>query len=220
MISQNRSRLVLGLVVALAVWAGCRDENPVGEDKNRAPETYLVDSPGFNEAGYYINHLYWDGFDRDGRVAYFEVTSTDSAGNLDGAVWHQTYRTDSLVRFPVGGETGTAQVLHNRFYVRAVDNLGRPDPDPAWVLFQAKDFQKPRAVFTRAYGFRSDFPDPTDPDTIPLTEPLICDAGVPPDTLPINATVEFAWTGQDGDSLFGTGDEHAEHLSRHVEAHA
>ena len=104
-----------------------------------------------------------------------------------------------LVRFAVGGDDGTVQVLHNRFYVRAVDNLGRRDLDPAWILFQAKDFAQPTVNFTRAAGFRANWPD-----TIGLQAPEECDSGLPPDTLPIGATVEFRWQGVDGDSLFDT----------------
>ncbi len=200
MTNTSRSRLVMAVGAVCVLWAGCRDQDPVGDEKNRAPETYLVQSPEYNEAGFYINQLYWDGYDPDGQVAFFEVTVTDSAGNLDDVVWHQTFRTDSLVRFPVGGDDGTAQLLHNRFYVRAVDNLGRRDLDPAYVLFQAKDFEPPTVVFTADRGYRADWPD-----TIDMHVPARCEVGFPPDTLPIGATAEFRWRGVDADSLFGTG---------------
>jgi hypothetical protein len=212
-LSTNRSRFILLILSLPIIWTGCRDEL-TGEDRNRAPETYLVGAPRFNEAGYYINHLFWSGFDPDGRVDYFEVTLTDSAGNLDEAVWHRTYRADSLVRFPVGGETGTAQVLHNRFYVRAVDDRGRVDPEPAWVLFLAKDFKQPGVVFEEARGYRAGWPDidlrDQDGDGVfnPGNGPIFgapprCESGFPPDTLPLGANVTFDWQGVDDDSLLG-----------------
>jgi len=199
MITPYRSRHLLVALLIAAGWAGCRDtDDPVGDERNRAPDTYLVQSPAFSQAGFYISHIFWDGYDSDGRVAYYEVAVTDSAGNIETAVWHPTFRTDSLVRFGVGGPSGTAQVLHHRFFVRAVDNLGRRDLDPAWILFQAKDFSKPSAEFTLAEGFR-----PNWPDTIPLRTPATCQLGFPPDTLPIEADVRFRWRGVDRDSLLG-----------------
>lgn len=214
MLTTNRSRFLILLLSLPIVWAGCRDENPIGEDRNRAPETYLVQAPRFDQAGYYINHLFWSGFDPDGRIAHFEVTITDSAGNLDEAVWHPTFRADSLVRFPVGGESGTAQLLHNRFYVRAVDNLGRVDIEPAWVLFQAKDFKQPAVIFEEARGYLSgwtdvdlrdqDEDDEFNPDQAPVFgAPPACESGFPPDTLPLGASITFDWSGVDGDSLLG-----------------
>jgi len=213
-LTTNRSRFLILLLSLPIAWSGCRDEDPIGEDRNRAPETYLVQAPRFDQAGYYINHLFWSGFDPDGRVAYFEVAITDSAGNLDEAVWHPTFRADSLVRFPVGGETGTAQLLHNRFYVRAVDNLGRVDIDPAFVLFQAKDFKQPAVLFDEARGYLSGWPDVDlrdqdedgvfNPEEGPIYGgPPACESGFPPDTLPVGASITFNWSGIDGDSLLG-----------------
>jgi hypothetical protein len=193
----------------LVAWSGCRDSDPVGDDRNLPPQTYLVEAPEFSQAGFYINHLFWDGFDPDGRVSYFEVTVTDSFGNLEDTVWHKTFKTDSLVRFPVGGESGQDQVLGNRFYVRAVDLIGRPDPEPAWIFFAARNVQFPEVVFTRAEGSNPEFPDPSNPTIFPLGDfrdddgNLICDFGFPPDTIPAGSNVSFAWTAIDRDSLFG-----------------
>jgi hypothetical protein len=199
MITPYRSRYLIATLLVAAVWAGCREtEDPVDEERNRAPETYLVQSPAFNDAGYYLSHLFWDGYDPDGRVAFYEVAVTDSAGILETAVWHPTFRSDSLVRFGVGGPTGTSQILHHRFFVRAVDNLGRRDLEPAWILFQAKDFFQPLAAFTVAEGSR-----PGWPETIQLGPSASCISGFPPDTLPVGADVRFEWQGVDHDSLLG-----------------
>ena len=191
--------ILAGVVVFL--WAGCREENPLGDEGNLAPETYLVQSPRSGQTGFYINHLFWEGYDPDGRVEFFEVAITDSFGLLDDVTWHRTTRTDSLVRFQAGGESGLSQVLGSRFYVRAVDNHGRSDPRPAWIFFGAKDGAAPEVEFTMARGYNPSWPDEGDPAVIDIGSPGT--SLFPPDTLPADATVEFRWRGVDRDSIFG-----------------
>lgn len=199
---RGRSRAVIVVGAALVVWSGCRDENPLDDEGNRPPETYIVQSPGWGESSFYINHIFWEGYDPDGRVDYFEVTVTDSFGIVEDDVeWHPTFRTDSLVRFPVGGENGQSQVLGNRFYVRAVDNLGRRDLDPAWIFFGARDARYPEVVFKRADGESDEFPQF---GRVSMGVPTFCDRGVPADTLPTGADATFIWTGVDRDSIFGS----------------
>ena len=202
---QRRSQVAGSAVATLAiliVWTGCRHDDPTAV--NLPPDTYLVDAPAYSQSGFYINHIYWDGFDPDGRVSHFEITITDSTGNLEEAVWRATARTDSLVRFQVGGDNGLDQVLGNRFYVRSVDTRGRPDPSPAWIFFGARNPEYPDVIFTAAEGSNPDWPNPDEPAVIALGPSEQCESGFPPDTLPAGADVRFVWTATDRDSLYGT----------------
>ena len=77
----------------------------------------------------------WSGTDRDGFVAYFEirffpVASESSIGPEDG--WSRTTRLDTLVLLPIDEGSSTANVI---FEVRAVDNDGLKDPNPARTIF-------------------------------------------------------------------------------------
>ncbi len=201
MTKTNRLGVVLFAAAVLFLWLGCREESPLGDEGNQPPETYLVQAPPFAQTEFYVSHLFWEGYDPDGRVEYFEVAITDSFGVLDDVTWHKTFKNDSLVRFEVGGEFNLDQVLGRRFYVRAVDNQERADPRPAWVFFGAKDIAFPEIEFVVSRGFNPDWPEPGNPAILsigPRGTGLF-----PPDTLPADATAEFQWTGGDRDSLFG-----------------
>lgn len=188
-------RRVSGLALAGAVLAvllfGCREELGSGVDRNRAPDTYLTGFPAESTTTVYRVHLFWYGADYDGHVERYEFAVTDSAPNDEDTItYRSTTLTDSVFILQVGR---TQQVLAHRFYIRAVDNEGKVDPEPAWTFFGAADLVTPRAVFTRAEGFLEG-----SDSTIAIGEGEVT---VPRDTIDAGMNVRFAWRGQDGDRV-------------------
>jgi hypothetical protein len=128
--------LALCVLAYVAVVAGCEREDPPPVDRNRPPETFITQGPD-NSADpqdpvnlFYRAHLYWRGEDDDGRVVGFRLAVDDTA---DAAAWAFTTSTDSVFRFPVA-EIGP---LEHLFLIRAVDNLGKQDPTPDTLRFEA-----------------------------------------------------------------------------------
>jgi hypothetical protein len=176
--------LALCALAYVAVVAGCEREDPPAVDRNRPPETFITEGPDKSTDPldpvnlFYRAHLYWRGEDDDGRVVGFRVAVDDTA---DAAAWSFTTATDSTFRFPVA-EIGPMEHL---FLIRAVDNLGKQDPTPDTLRFEA---------FT------------SDPPTVRLVE--IC-ADQPNlgrrcgmainDTAEVMSDFTWVWTGGDAD---------------------
>ena len=116
--------------------AGCA-KDVVRLDRNRPPRTFIVaapvDSAGVREGSQasYRVHLYWRGEDDDGYVVGFLWAFDDSSFSN----FRYTTKTDSIFELVVNDSaqlTGSTTVLgvskYHTFLVRAVDNLGKPDP--------------------------------------------------------------------------------------------
>ncbi len=181
--------LASGLMVVLLF--GCRDELESGLDTNQAPDTYLTGVPPDSTATFYRVHLYWYGNDVDGRVTGYEYAITDSfPADEDTITYHHTTRTDSVFLMPVGA---SQQLLGHRFYVRAIDDQGAVDPEPAWAFFGAVDLIPPTPIFTTAEAY-----DPDGPGVMELTS---THETVPTDTVPTGWDVRFNWRGVDNDRM-------------------
>lgn len=126
--------LVLVLSIAGAMLLSCA-KDPVAVDRNRPPQTFLVAAPidttAFDVGYNYRIHLYWRGEDPDGYVVGFLYSWDDSS---IGA-FRYTTRTDSVFELAVNDSeqiiTGVGNPQTSRyhtFFIRAVDNLGKPDP--------------------------------------------------------------------------------------------
>lgn len=166
-------------------------------DRNRPPRTYIVaapiDSAGVGEGSRssYKVHLYWRGEDDDGYVVGFLWAFDDSSsGNF-----RYTSKTDSTFELVVNDSTlltGTTTTLgvskYHTFYVRAVDNLGKPDPGIA--VFNRRTFLastlQPNVKFTGA------LPGPLSPYYEPPESTII-------DTLSDAQPFKIEWRGQDPD---------------------
>jgi hypothetical protein len=188
-------RLAAGLGLggaALAVLLiGCREEVGTAADRNRPPDTYLTGCPAESTTSFYRVHLFWYGSDYDGRVTGYEFAITDSApADEDTIQYRRTSRTDSIFVMKVGK---TQQTLAHRFYIRAIDNQGRVDPEPAWAFFGSVDFVPPRPVFLRSEGYLEGVDS-----IIPITS---SNATVPGDTVNAGWKVRFHWSGVDGDRM-------------------
>jgi len=185
----------LSLAATVVVFAlfGCREEFVNDIDTNRAPDTYLTGAPPESTTTFYRVHLYWYGNDADGVVTGYEWAISDSLpGQADTLDYAYTTVTDSVFLMPVSERQ---QVLGHRFWVRAIDNEGKVDPEPAFAFFGAADPTPPVPYFTLAEAWLGPAQHPTwrmvlDDSTNTRT---------PTDTLPAGASVRFRWTGYDGD---------------------
>jgi hypothetical protein len=180
--------LLVTLVSGSFLLPGCfREQTTAFIDRNQPPETFLVQVPGDSSTAFYRIHLYWNGVDPDGETVAYEWAITDSLPP-ETIVYQRTVRTDSTFVFPV---EETRQVLGHRFYVRAIDNEGKPDPTPAWTFFTARNNCAPQTWFTRAVAMGPNG------ERHPITS---TDLLSPTDTIPSGWSVSFAWTGADCDS--------------------
>ena len=139
-------RMALATVasVAAAFLISC-EKDPLQVDRNRPPQTYLVAAPVDSTVAAlpysYRIHLYWRGEDSDGYVVGFQYSWDDSS---IGAFQYTT-RTDSIFELLVndstttaGGATNPGTARAHRFFIRAVDNLGKPDP--SFTIFNSRVF--------------------------------------------------------------------------------
>jgi len=183
--------LTLAGAVAVMTVFGCRDEFATDIDTNRPPDTYLTGFPAESTTTVYNVHLYWYGNDVDGVVTGYEYAITDSLPLADDTLaYHYTTRTDSIFRIQVSEQ---AQVLGHRFYIRAIDNEGQVDPEPAWTFFAAADLIAPSARFTRSEAW-----DPESGARMELTRDSDSAA---PDTVPAGWNVGFHWAGVDTEEV-------------------
>ncbi len=172
-------------VTAFLFFAGCA-KNPVRVDTNRPPRTYIVAAPGSalardtTNASYRI-HLYWRGEDPDGYVSSYLWAFDDSSVSN----FRYTTKTDSVFEVTVndsadivGGSTRLTTAKIHTFFVRAVDNLGKADPN--------------LAVWNRRL-YRAG----TDAPIVQFVDSLPSGRGI--DTLSDGQPFRICWTGQDPD---------------------
>ncbi len=164
---------------------GCERDETVAVDRNLPPETYITDGPEISPDPanptdlFYRAHLFWRGEDRDGTIAGFRYAIDDTLGQN---AWKFTTKTDSVFRFQAG-EVGTEAHL---FLLRAVDNLGKEDPTPDSLRFEAFTAAAPVVQFRT--------------DLIEVSNSAGSFRGLAPgDTTIVNSTITFIWTGSDAD---------------------
>jgi hypothetical protein len=174
--------------VAAASLISC-EKTPLEVDRNRPPQTFLVSAPvdssveNANTIPYsYRIHLYWRGEDSDGYVVGYQYSWDDSS---IGA-FRYTARTDSIFELLVndsmattGGTTNPGTARAHRFFIRAVDNLGKPDP--SFTIFNSRIFVAKTEAPT--VEFVGGIPSGT------VTIDTLCDA----------SPFKVCWTGADGD---------------------
>ncbi len=182
----------LGLIAAVGVVIlfGCREETATQIDRNRPPDTYLTGAPAESSLTVYRVHLFWYGNDPDGVVTGYQFAITDSLPrDEDTLTYSFTSKTDSVFVFPVGK---SQQVLGHRFYIRAIDDEGRVDPEPAWTFFSVADLVPPETILL-AVAFD---PITGERDTIWSTS-----VPIPKDTVNAGWNVRFQWRGVDNDRV-------------------
>jgi len=157
--------LVVFTLVTGVVLLSCA-KDPLKVDRNRPPQTFLVAAPvdtSVADIAYsYRIHLYWRGEDSDGYVVGYEYSWDDSS---IGA-FKFTTKTDSIFELTVNDSSqitgGTGQnpstARTHTFYIRAVDNLGKPDP--SLTIYNRRPFKAqtvaPLVTFTGAIPNLSD----------------------------------------------------------------
>jgi hypothetical protein len=179
--------LVLVLSVAGAMLLSCA-KDPLDVDRNRPPQTFLVGAPvdttAFDVGYNYRIHLYWRGEDPDGYVVGFLYSWDDSS---IGA-FRFTSRTDSVFELAVNdSEVITSGIgipqtsRYHTFFIRAVDNLGKPDP--SLTMFNR-----------RLFNAETDVPRITFVGDIPSGVTAI-------DTLCDKSPFTVCWSGSDADGF-------------------
>ncbi len=179
----DRKTLILALIGATAsvvagiIISGCDSSISGSALENQPPntvisvrDTSLVDN--LEEEDRLTSTIFasWSGTDPDGFVASFELRFHDTVmrpGPEEG--WIRTTANDSLILLPIPRGERAANVV---FEVRAIDNEGLVDPDPA----------------------RTVFPIQNSPPTIRLSQ-----FDAPPDTT--FTVVSFAWTADDPEGI-------------------
>lgn len=112
----------------------------------------------------------WSGTDPDGFIAAFEVRFFDEDDSGANANWARTTSKDTLILLPIGRGERIANVA---FEVRAIDNEGLMDPDPARTIFpiqnsppeiRLSNFDLPPDTTFSVFSFawRADDPDGLD----------------------------------------------------------
>ncbi len=134
---------LLALLLAAAL-AGC-DSGVDGEaGANRPPDTALAvrDSSlvgDIDDDDRFTSTLFvsWSGTDPDGFVTAYDLRFY-AEGETPGPeeAWTRTAESDSLVLLPIPPASQTANVV---FEVRAVDDAGAVDPDPARTVFPIRN---------------------------------------------------------------------------------
>lgn len=230
-----RFRVVACLfLTTILIAIGCRQPLTPNIDRNLAPETWITAAPQDtlttrDEDGNPIQpdpstiavrfHPYWAGSDRDGEVVgfYFAVVETLPLAppGLPGGPpplpgpkpqdYHFTTKTDSVFIFRV---SEFASDREHAFFIYAVDNLGKGDPTPARVIFNAQDNYPPRPIFDYAggtgpiYRVRPDGTVIVKDTTVLITDILVIDPNrptfqlAPRETVPITARLDFRWHGE------------------------
>jgi len=190
---RNRAVLVSAVLVLMLLFLffqGCRKERP-GFERNLPPETFLSSVPLDSSFVFYRVKLYWGGLDPDGQVIGYYYALTDS--NLTPAESSWVWTTETEREFAL--LANNPEMLGHRFYCRAVDNKGLPDPTPALIFFYARDFNLPKITFTKSYAVT-----PLG-ETVPLTAANVRQLtdSIPGDTIPTHSVAHFSWRGWDSD---------------------
>ena len=186
-VTWRRMALATFASVAAASLISC-EKTPLQVDRNRPPQTFLVSAPVDSSIATlpysYRIHLFWRGEDSDGFVVGYQYSWDDSS---IGA-FRYTARTDSIFELLVndsmattGGVTNPGTARAHRFFIRAVDNLGKPDP--SFSIFNSRIFvAKTEAPTLEFVGAIPNLADSADIDTL-------CDA----------SRFKICWTGSDVD---------------------
>ncbi|GAB5519010.1 MAG: hypothetical protein RhofKO_12610 [Rhodothermales bacterium] len=125
--------MLLALTSCDADIAGEAFENQPPETELSVRDNSLVDNLDGQEPLASTVAASWSGTDGDGYVVAFEVRAYgDDTTPADSEGWNRTTRQDSLILLPIPRGQRTANVV---LEVRAIDNGGLTDPEPARTIF-------------------------------------------------------------------------------------
>ncbi|MBN2365429.1 MAG: hypothetical protein EH225_05605 [Calditrichaeota bacterium] len=115
----------------ILIWTCERKTNPALP--NSPPNTTLANIPKENDTLFALLTLHWDGEDYDGFISAYQyryVTYHLFMGDSVVQEWETTQETSVTIPFESSDELN-----YQRFEVRAVDDLGEIDPEPAQRTF-------------------------------------------------------------------------------------
>jgi hypothetical protein len=142
---RTRSILILGFLACLLMVYSCSDESGTKDTgPNLPPETFIIDAPGQGSTHSFDVPMSWGGTDPDGRVTSYEIawrSGPFDSSMFDSLDWGLTtaHEATFIVQADtccVGGDSTTWRHTHT-FFIRAVDDDGERDPEPAHRSFIA-----------------------------------------------------------------------------------
>jgi hypothetical protein len=186
--SSPAASMLLAACCLVVLLAGCSEKGRGVRDANLPPETFITYLPGEGSPNYYVTWVQWFGADPDGSVEAFEVvTIRDLTRELsedlayDNLPWTRTALNHGDFLLPADSCCTTRDELWYStslwgLLVRAIDNEGVKDPEPASRFFQVSN-QVPQVWITA-------------PD-------------LPPEPASLPAQFYLEWEGDDADGLVG-----------------
>ncbi len=141
--------VLLALVTLLQ--SGCSRESAPGVYKNEPPTVWIAAGPpeGSKTTGYTIG-FEWGGWDPDGKVDHFEYCITDNNGafapedTTGSGYWTDITGNNGEFQFSAdqpgdddGGDLVAEFQRSHTFFIRSVDDQGKPSPVPAYRSFTA-----------------------------------------------------------------------------------
>jgi hypothetical protein len=139
---------VVGAALVMLV-AGCSEKGGGDRFLNEEPDTFISYGPAEDSLTYYKVEAFWYGADDDGDIERFEVTTVKNVTRetldsleLDLLSWGPTTSRESTFVLAadsccLGGDESSEALAPWGILIRAVDNDGAVDPEPASVFFRA-----------------------------------------------------------------------------------
>jgi len=146
---------LLALLVTVYALTGCSTDELTGTKlTNTRPKVWLSIAPPEAATVDYRVHIYWYGFDPDGKISHYEFTVADNdTGTFDPGdtlvTWHSTTALDSVFVFTADLIADSSSVdfesmnpyefkRTHTFFLRAVDNEGAAS-EPVYRSFTARN---------------------------------------------------------------------------------
>lgn len=146
-----RSRY-LAVALVLSTLAACSSTQYSGKlPENQPPHVWLSAAPPEGSVDQYTVHLYWGGWDPDGKISHYEYFISDNTTGMFnpadtvGVKWPTVFANDSTFVFSadslaVPNPTSQVSVFErsHTFFIRAVDDQGMHSIRPAHRSFTAR----------------------------------------------------------------------------------
>jgi hypothetical protein len=135
--------LCIFMGAAFLIYLFSCERNTSPANPNFPPNTTIANIPVDSSTIFALVTMHWDGEDDDGFIAgyqYSYITYHQDIGDSAIHEWENTTETSLTIAFE-----SSDNLNFQKFYVRAVDNMGDVDPTPA-----EKHFYTPKTIFPEA----------------------------------------------------------------------